>query len=78
MFKLKENVNVSKTNKMKNTFYVLVTSKRLQKQTFTEGPLRSDPCFTSDDLEIPSIKLEPLTLVEPLVELVHASAMGTS
>ena len=50
----------------------------IHEQTFTEEPLRSDDCFTSDDLEIPSIKLGPLTIDEPLFELVQASAMGTS
>ena len=47
--------------------------------TFTEEePLRSDGCFTNDDLEIPSIKHEPLALGGVLIELVQASVMATS
>ena len=44
-----------------------------KKQTLTEEPLMSDACFTYDDLEIPSMKLALLVLVETLLtEVVHA------
>lgn len=66
---------------MKNLSHTGHNIQKMQlniKLAFMDEPLRSDACFTKDDLEIPSMKLGPLALVEAFVELAQASAIGTS
>lgn len=56
----------------------ILEQQAFEKQTLIEDPLMSDACFAYDDLDIPSMKLAPLALVETLTVAVHASVIATS